>query len=230
MENSQANGGQGPEGKLRLARSCHQEYLNSRKVSPAHHCHPNHRLLPEAVSLLCLPDNPLFQSNSKLIIEYISQNSCRIDQEQCKIFQSPDSQSYITWKMLFYFVQKERKEGKKSLTEKRCWRAFPARCSFMAEIVLFPLCGLHLPLPRLEERDHFGQATCPCIPGPPPVGDRVNFCLGGQECQAVREDTTDARVTLLFPINPSLHGRKHFPWHITAPQECLADFFSQESE
>lgn len=120
--------------------------------------------------------------------------------------------------MLFSFLQKERKEGKKSwdLTENICWRAFPTPCPFMAEIALFPLCGLHLPLPRLEERDHFGQATCPCIPGPPPAGDRANFCLGGQGCQAVGEDTRNATVILLFPINPSRHGNKHFPWHITA--------------
>lgn len=47
MENTQANGGQGPEGKLKLAKHCHMGYFNSRKVSPAHHCHPNHRLLLE---------------------------------------------------------------------------------------------------------------------------------------------------------------------------------------
>lgn len=134
--------------------------------------------------------------------------------------------------MLFSFVQKERKEGKKGrgLTKNRCWRAFPAPCPFMAEIVLFPLCGLHLLPPRLEKRDHFGEATCPCIPGPPPAGDRANFCLGGQGCQAVGENTTDATVILLFPINPSQYGRKYFPQHITAPQECLADHFSQGAE
>lgn len=108
--------------------------------------------------------------------------------------------------------------------------SFSAPCPVMAEIVLFLSCGLHLPPPRLEERDHFGEDTCPRIPGPPSARDRANFCLGGQGCQAAGEDTTDATVILLFSVNPSQHGRKHLPGHITAPQECLSDYFSQGAE
>lgn len=132
--------------------------------------------------------------------------------------------------MLFSFVQKRMKEAKKGwdLTKNRCWRVRLAPCPFMAEIVLFSFCGLHLPPPRLEERDHFGEATCPCISGPPPAGDRDNFCLGGQGCQAMGEDTTDARVILLFPMYPSRQGRKHFSGHITVPQECMADYSAEK--
>lgn len=88
--------------------------------------------------------------------------------------------------MIFSFVQKESKETKKGWGLTDAGEPFLYPAPFMAEIVLFPLRGLHLPPPRLDERDHFGEATCPYIPGPPPAGDRANFYLGGQGSQAVQ--------------------------------------------